>query len=173
LIWAGRAAHEKKRYRRVLRLVLSAKASHSPKEEPMKASAATHDAIHESPREAASMKWVLWLNTIGETAIAVGMFTMPASFFPGAQGLSAAIARAFSFAIFAVAFISFSATRKGTTRETERNVVGILVFYHAFQLIAQFVNAAMYPPVLIPPVIIHIVYSSLFVVYALRLRRPA
>ena len=119
------------------------------------------------------MKWVLWLNTIGETVIAVGMFSVPASFFPGATGLPAAIARAFSFAILAVAFISFSVTRKGTSVETLRNGVVILTFYHVFQLIAQFVNAAMYPPLLIPPVIIHTVFCVLFITYLVRLRTPA
>lgn len=119
------------------------------------------------------MKWVLWLNTIGETLIAIGMFSMPASFFPGAEGLSASIARAFSFAILAVAFISFSATRRGTSHQTETTVVGILLFYHLFQLVAQFVNGAMFPPLLIPPVIIHTVYSSLFAVYLMKLRKTA
>jgi hypothetical protein len=117
------------------------------------------------------MKWVLWLNTIGETIIAFGMFFAPASFFPGAEGLSAAIARAFSFAILAVAFISFSVSGKGTSPETLKNVVTILAVYHVLQLIAQFVNAAMYPPMLIPPVIIHIIYSSLFIIYLTRLKR--
>jgi hypothetical protein len=121
----------------------------------------------------AAMKWVLWLNTVGEAIIAVGMFSMPASFFPGAEGLSASIARAFSFAILAVAYISFSATRKGTSHETEKTVVGILTFYHLFQLIAQFVNGAMFPPMLIPPVIIHTVFSSLFIVYLFKLKRTA
>jgi len=115
------------------------------------------------------MKWVLWLNTVAETVIAIGMFSFPASFFPGATGLSAAIARAFSFAILAVAFISFSVTRKGTSAETVKNAVVILTFYHVFQLIAQFVNAAMYPPLLIPPVIIHIILSTLFIIYLVRL----
>ena len=115
------------------------------------------------------MKWVLWLNTIAETIIAFGMFSMPASFFPGAEGLSAAIARAFSFAILAVAFISFTVTRKGTSPETLKNVVVILTFYHVFQLIAQFVNGAMYPPMLIPPVVIHTVFSALFITYLVRL----
>ena len=117
------------------------------------------------------MQWILWLNTIAETVIAVGMFSMPASFFPGAAGLSAAIARAFSFAIFAVAFISFTATMKGTSPETVKNVVVILTFYHVFQLIAQFVNGAMYPPMLIPPVVIHTVFSALFIFYLVRLNR--
>jgi hypothetical protein len=119
------------------------------------------------------MKWVLWLNTAGESIIAVGMFSAPASFFPGADGLSASIARAFSFAILAVAYISFSATRKGTSLETEKNVVRILAFYHVFQLTAQFVNGALFPPMLIPPVIIHVVFSSLFIVYLLKLRMTA
>jgi len=118
-----------------------------------------------------NLKWILWLNTFGETAIAIGMFSMPASFFPGAEGLSAAIARSFSFAILAVAFISYSATPKSTSPEALKTVVGILLFYHIFQLIAQFVNGAMYPPMLIPPVVIHTVYSTLFIIYALRLRR--
>ncbi|MBP6697791.1 MAG: hypothetical protein KA175_09245, partial [Flavobacteriales bacterium] len=88
------------------------------------------------------LKWILWLNTIGETMIAIGMFSMPASFFPGAADLSASIARAFAFAILAVAFISFSATAKGTSLGTLKNVVLILLVYHALQLIAQFVNGA-------------------------------
>ena len=117
------------------------------------------------------MKWILWLNTIAETVIAFGMFFAPASFFPGAQGLSVAIARAFSFAILAVAFISFSASRKGTSPETVKNVVVILAFYHVFQLLAQFVNGAWYPPILIPPVIIHTVFSALFIVYLVSLKR--
>jgi hypothetical protein len=29
----------------------------------------------------------------------------------------------------------------------------------------------MYPPMLIPPVIIHIIYSSLFIIYLTRLKR--
>ena len=37
------------------------------------------------------MKWILWLNSAAETAIAIGMFLAPASFFPGAEGLSVAI----------------------------------------------------------------------------------
>jgi hypothetical protein len=118
-----------------------------------------------------SLVWILWLNTIGETIIAFGMFFAPASFFPGAEGLSASIARAFSFAIIAVAFISFTATRRGTTPETLKNVVHILLFYHLFQLAVQFVNGAMFPPMLIPPVVIHIVYSGLFGWYAMRLAR--
>jgi hypothetical protein len=117
------------------------------------------------------LKWILWLNTIGETAIAIGMFSMPASFFPGAEGLSASIARAFAFAIFAVAYISFSATGKNVSHETLKNVVGILLFYHIFQLIAQFVNGAMYPPMLIPPVVIHTVYISLFIFYFFKLKK--
>ena len=118
------------------------------------------------------MKWVLWLNTIGETVIAIGMFSFPASFFPGAVGLPAAIARAFSFAILTVAFISFMLTRERTSAETLKVGVVILTFYHIFQLIAQFVNAAMYPPLLIPPVIIHTIFSLLFVTYLTRLRTP-
>lgn len=117
------------------------------------------------------MKWVLWLNTIGETIIAFGMFSAPASFFPGAEGLSSAIARAFSFAILAVAFISFTLTRKGVSHETLKNGVGILIFYHLFQLIAQFVNASMYPPLLIPPVIIHTIYTGLFIAYMMQLQK--
>jgi hypothetical protein len=109
------------------------------------------------------IRLTLLLNTIAETAIAIGMFTMPASFFPGAFGLSAAIARAFSFAILAVAFISFTALRKTASPETVKNVVVILTFYHLAQLLAQFVNASMFPPLLIPPVVIHIVFSSLFI----------
>ena len=116
------------------------------------------------------MTWVLWLNTIAESAIAVGMFSVPASFFPGATGLSAAIARAFSFAILAVAFISLTLSRKGVSAETLKNGVVILMVYHVFQLLAQFVNAALYPPLLIPPVIIHTVFSTLFITYWLRLR---
>ena len=119
------------------------------------------------------MKWVLWLNTVAETVIAFGMFSMPAGFFPGAEGLSASIARAFSFAILAVAFISFSVTRKGTSPETLKNGVVILTFYHVFQLIAQFVNGAMYPPMLIPPVVIHTVLSALFIAYLIKLNRPS
>ena len=117
------------------------------------------------------MKWILWLNTIGETIIAFGMFFAPASFFPGAEGLSVAIARAFSFAILAVAFISFSVSQKNTSPETLKNGVVILTFYHVFQLIAQFVNGALYPPMLIPPVIIHTVFSGLFITYLSSLRR--
>ena len=119
------------------------------------------------------MKWVLWLNTIGETIIAFGMFSAPAAFFPGAVDLPASIARAFSFAILAVAFISFSVTRKGTSPETLKNAVVILTFYHSAQLIAQFVNAGMYPPMLMPPVIIHTIYCVLFITYLFRLRAPA
>jgi len=119
------------------------------------------------------MKWVLWLNTVAETVIAFGMFSAPAAFFPGAEGLSASIARAFSFAILAVAFISFSVTRKGTSPETLKNGVVILTFYHVFQLIAQFVNGAMYPPMLIPPVVIHTVLSALFIAYLIKLNRPS
>ena len=119
------------------------------------------------------MRWVLWLNTVAETVIAVGMFSMPSSFFPGAAGLSSAIARAFAFAILAVAFISFSATRTGASPQVVRNVVVILTFYHVGQLIAQFVNASMYPPLLIPPVIIHTVFSTLFVASLLRLRKAS
>ena len=117
------------------------------------------------------MKWILWLNTIAETVIAFGMFNAPAAFFPGAEGLSASIARAFSFAILAVAFISFSATLKNTSHKSLKSVVGILLFYHFFQLIAQFVNGAMYPPILIPPVIIHAVFSTLFIIYFLKLKK--
>lgn len=116
------------------------------------------------------MKWILWLNTVGETVIAVGMFSMPASFFPGAEGLSASIARAFSFAIFAVAFISFSISGSSTSPETLKNGVMILTFYHVFQLIAQFVNGAMFPPMLIPPVVIHTVFSALFFFYLFKLK---
>lgn len=115
------------------------------------------------------MKWILWLNTVAEAAIAVGMFTMPASFFPGAEGLSASIARAFSFAILAVAFISFSVSGPNTSPETLRNGVMILAVYHVLQLLAQFVNAAMFPPMLIPPVVIHAVFSTLFIVYLVKL----
>ncbi|MBX9767619.1 MAG: hypothetical protein K2X47_10145 [Bdellovibrionales bacterium] len=117
------------------------------------------------------MKWILWLNTIGETIIAIGMFTMPASFFPGAEGLSSSIARAFSFAILAVAFISFSISRKDTSPQTLKNGVLILTFYHFFQLVAQFVNASMYPPMLLPPVIIHTVFTALFLFYLMKLKR--
>ena len=117
------------------------------------------------------MKWVLWLNTIAETAIAVGMFSTPASFFPGATGLSASIARAFSFAILAVAFISFSVTRPGTSPETLNNALAILVVYHVLQLMVQFITASTYPPLLIPPVIIHTVFSALFITYLIRSRR--
>jgi hypothetical protein len=119
------------------------------------------------------MQWILWLNTIGETVIAVGMFSAPAAFFPGATGLSAAIARAFSFAILAVAFISLSLAGKNTSRDTLRNGVLVLAVYHVLQLMAQFVNAGLFPPLLVPPVIIHSIYSPLFIVYWLRLRRTA
>ena len=113
------------------------------------------------------LKWILWLNTIAETAIAIGMFSMPASFFPGAADLSASIARAFSFAILAVAFISFSAIAKGTSPGTVKNVVLILLVYHALQLIAQFGNGAMFPPMLLPPGVIYTVLSTLFSIYQL------
>ena len=116
------------------------------------------------------MRWVLWLNTIAETLIAVGMFSVPGSFFPGAVGQAAAIARIFSFAILAVAFISLTVTRRGSSAETVKNAVVILFVYHVLQLIAQFVSAGIYPPLLIPPVIIHTVLSALFVAYLLRLR---
>ena len=115
-------------------------------------------------------KWILWLNTVAETVIAIGMFSVPASFFPGAEGLSASIARAFSFAILAVAFISFTATLKSTSPEAVKNIVSILLFYHIFQLIIQFINGAMYPPMLIPPVVIHTVFITLFTVFFLRLK---
>ena len=116
------------------------------------------------------LKWILWLNAIAETAIAIGMFSMPASFFPGAADLSASIARAFSFAILAVAFISLSVSGKGASPAALKNVVLILLVYHALQLIAQFVNGAMYPPMLIPPVVIHVVFTTLFAIYHVRLR---
>ena len=119
------------------------------------------------------MKWILWLDTVAEAAIAVGMFTMPASFFPGAEGLSASIARAFSFAILAVAFISFSVSGKNTSPETLRNGVAILAAYHALQLLAQFVNGVMFPPMLIHPVVIHTVFSTLFIAYLVRLNSKA
>lgn len=119
------------------------------------------------------MKWVLWLNTVAETIIAVGMFSVPASFFPGAAGPAAAIARAFSFAILAVAFISLTLTRRETSAATLKNGVAILTFYHAAQLIAQFVNAGLHPPLLLPPVIIHTVFSALFVTYLARLVRSS
>ncbi len=119
------------------------------------------------------MKWILWLNSAAETAIAIGMFLAPASFFPGAEGLSVAIARAFSFAILTVAFISLSVTRKDTSPEALKNVVLILTVYHLLQLIAQFVNAAWRPPLLVPPVVIHTVFSTLFVAYLVKLTRPA
>ena len=115
------------------------------------------------------LKWILWLNTMAETAIAFGMFSAPASFFPGAEGLSASIAGAFSFAILAVAFISFSVTGKNTSPAALKNVVLILLVYHALQLIAQFVNGALFPPMLIPPVVIHTVFTTLFAIYHLRL----
>jgi hypothetical protein len=117
------------------------------------------------------MIWILWLNTVGEFLIAVGMFSMPASFFPGAEGLPAAIARAFSFAILTVAFISYTATRKGISLETRRNIVVILTFYHVTQLLAQFVNGSMFPPMLIPPVVIHTVFSTLFIYSCWKLKR--
>ena len=116
------------------------------------------------------MAWVLWLNTIAETLIAVGMFSVPGSFFPGAGGQAAAIARIFSFAILAVAFISLTVTRRGTSAETLKNAVVILLVYHVLQLIAQFASAGIYPPLLIPPVIIHTVFSGLFMTYLARLR---
>jgi hypothetical protein len=119
------------------------------------------------------MKWILWLNTIAEAAIAVGMFTMPATFFPGADGLPAAIARAFSFAILTVAFISFSVSGTNTSPETLRNGVLILAVYHVLQLLAQFVNGAMFPPMLIPPVVIHTVFSILFIAYLVKLNSKA
>ncbi len=119
-------------------------------------------------------KWILWLNTVAETVIAIGMFNFPDQFFPGAEGLSASIARAFSFAILAVAFISLTAVGAGRSRETEQTVVNILLFYHFFQLAAQFVNGAMYPPMLVPPVVIHTVFTTLFLYYYWRLRvKPA
>lgn len=120
---------------------------------------------------ASNLKWILWLNTVAETIIAFGMFSMPANFFPGAEGLSASIARAFSFAILAVAFISFSATSASTSIDRLKNVVLILLVYHVLQLLAQFVNGAMYPPMLIPPVVIHTVLTSLFVIYFVQLRK--
>jgi len=119
------------------------------------------------------MQWVLWLNTVGETVIAIGMFSMPATFFPGAAGLSAAIARAFAFAILAVAYISFSVTGRDVPPAAVRHAIRILIVYHLLQLLAQFVNAAMFPPMLLPPVFIHIVYSTLFITYARRLRGTA
>lgn len=115
------------------------------------------------------MTWVLWLNTVAEAIIAVGMFSAPASFFPGAAGPALPIARAFSFAILAVAFISLTLTRKETSAATLKNGVGILTFYHAAQLVAQFVNAGLHPPLLLPPVIIHTIFSALFVTYLARL----
>jgi hypothetical protein len=121
----------------------------------------------------ATMRWVLWLNTVAETVIAIGMFSAPGSFFPGAAGTAASIARAFSFAILAVAFISLTLLRKETSAATLTNGVAILTFYHLAQLIAQFVNAALRPPLLVPPVIIHTVFSTLFVVYLVRLIRSS
>lgn len=115
------------------------------------------------------MTWILWLNTIGEAALAVGMFTMPASFFPGADPVAASIARTFAFALLAVAFISLSISRQGTSHETLKNGVVILTFYHVTQLIAQLLKGVMFPPVLIPPVVIHVVYSTLFIVYLRKL----
>lgn len=120
---------------------------------------------------AGNLKWILWLNTVAETVIAFGMFSMPAAFFPGAEGLSASIARAFSFAILAIAFISLSATGANTSYDKLKNVVLILLVYHTLQLIAQFVNGIMYPPMLIPPVVIHTVLTTLFAFYYLRLNR--
>ena len=117
------------------------------------------------------MKSILWLNTVAEAAIAVGMFTMPGSFFPGAVDLPAAIARAFSFAILTVAFISLSVSGKNTSPETLKNGVTILAVYHVLQLLAQFVNASIYPPMLIPPVVIHTVFSTLFIAYFVVLNR--
>jgi len=118
------------------------------------------------------MTWVLWLNTIAEAIIAVGMFSYPASFFPGAAGVAFPIARAFSFAILAVAFISLTLTRKETSPATLKNGVAILTFYHAAQLVAQFVIAGLHPPLLVPPVIIHTIFTALFVTYLVRLRSP-
>ncbi|MBL7846564.1 MAG: hypothetical protein JNL40_03775 [Cyclobacteriaceae bacterium] len=120
---------------------------------------------------AGNLKWILWLNTVAETIIAFGMFSMPAAFFPGAEGLSASIARAFSFAILVVAFISLSATGVNTSYDKLKNVVLILLVYHTLQLIAQIVNGAMYPPMLIPPVVIHTVLTTLFAFYYFRLNR--
>lgn len=117
------------------------------------------------------MTWVLWLNTLAETAIAIGMFTMPASFFPGAEGLALKIAKIFAFAILAVAYISFSLQRRETSPETRRNGVWILFVYHSLQLAAQFVVGATAPPILIPPVVIHTVFVSLFGAYLVRLTR--
>lgn len=119
------------------------------------------------------MEWVLWLNTIGETLIALGMFSVPPAFFPGAAGVAWPIARAFSFAILSVAYISFSVTGRDVSPDARRTVVGILVVYHVTQLLAQFVNAGLHPPLLVPPVVIHTVFSVLFVTYWVRLRRPA
>lgn len=119
------------------------------------------------------MVWVLWLNTLAETLIAVGMFAVPDQFFPGAAGLSSSIARAFAFAILAVAFISYRATWAGTSRETVTAIVLTLLVYHALQLLAQFVWAGLSPPMLIPPVIIHTLACTLLGLYFARLRSAA
>jgi hypothetical protein len=119
------------------------------------------------------MKWILWSNTVGELIIAIGMFSAPVSFFPGADGIGPSIARAFAFAILTVAFMSFRLSLSDVSSSTLKVGVGILLFYHAFQLLAQFVNAAIAPPLLIPPVIIHVIYSTLFAVYFLQLRRSS
>ena len=124
-----------------------------------------------STSTASNLKWILWLNTIAETVIAFGMFSMPANFFPGAEGLSASIARAFSFAILAVAFISFSALGASTSFDRLKNVVLILLVYHVLQLLAQIVNGVMYAPMLIPPVAIHTVLTTLFAIYFMQLKK--
>lgn len=118
-----------------------------------------------------SMKWILWANTIGELLIAIGMFSAPTAFFPGAEGIGPSIARAFAFAILTVAFISLRLSLSDVSSGALRTGVGILLFYHGFQLLAQFVNAAIAPPLLLPPVVIHIIYSSLFLFYFLKLKR--
>ncbi len=115
------------------------------------------------------MTWILWLNTVAEAALAVGMFTMPASFFPGANDVAASIARTFAFALLAVAFISFSISGRRTSHETLKTGVWILLFYHVTQLIAQLLKGVLFPPVLIPPVVIHTVFSVLFIAYARKL----
>lgn len=106
----------------------------------------------------------LWINTVVEFGLAVGMFSVPTSFFPGADQIGSNIARAFSFALLAVSFISLTALKKNVSPETKKYVIGILIFYHFAQLIAQFVNYSFLPPLLIPPVIIHTLFTAMFLV---------
>ena len=69
----------------------------------------------------------------------------------------------------AVAFISFSVSGANTSHETLKTGVMILAVYHVLQLLAQFVNGAMYPPMLVPPVVIHTVFSTVFIFYLVKL----